>query len=120
MTIFLTAVHVMVCIFLIAVILLQAGRGGGLADVAATNQMQNVLGSQSNTILTRITEVCAIIFVITSVSLGILATQKNKSLIDKNRGLVNLKPPVSVPVVPPQPAKEAAATATETAAPEKK
>ncbi|MBI3315737.1 MAG: preprotein translocase subunit SecG [Candidatus Omnitrophica bacterium] len=86
MYIFLIVVHVLVCFVLIAVILLQAGRGGGLSEMVG-GQVQNLFGTQTNTFMTRATEVSAIIFIVTSLSLGILSTQRGKSLVEKARVL---------------------------------
>jgi preprotein translocase subunit SecG len=98
MYIFLILVHVFVCLVLIAVILLQAGRGGGLSDMVG-GQVQNLFGTQTNTFMTRATEVCAVVFVITSLSLGILSTQRGKSLVEKQRfaRLPGMVLPVSAP-----------------------
>ena len=90
MVVFLIVVHVFVCLVLIAVILLQAGRGGGLSDIAGS-QPQSILGTQTNAFMTRATEVCAVIFIITSLTLAIISTQKGKSLMEKNRMVEALK-----------------------------
>lgn len=111
---FLMVVHVFVCLVLIAVILLQAGKGGGLADFAGGNQAQSILGTQTNTFMTRATEVCAIIFVITSLSLGILSTQKGKSLIEKEIAAGKFKP-VQTKAAAPAPAAEQAQDAVQKA-----
>lgn len=113
---FLIIVHVIICFFLIAVILLQAGRGGGFSEMAGGNQMQSVLGSQSNVFMTRLTEVVAILFILTSLSLGILSTHKNKSLIEKNRSLLESKAAPSVPAESETEAPKAAVEATSPAA----
>ena len=85
MQIFLITIHVIACLFLIAVILLQAGRGGGLSDIAGGSQAQSILGTETNTFMKRMTEIFAIIFIITSLSLGIISTHKVKSLIEQKR-----------------------------------
>src|SRR3989338_8649340 len=95
MVVFLIVVHVFVCLVLIAVILLQAGRGGGLSDIAGS-QPQSILGTQTNAFMTRATEVCAVVFIITSLTLAIISTQKGKSLMEKNRMVEALK--TSIPV----------------------
>lgn len=87
MQIFLIIVHVIACLFLIAVILLQAGRGGGLSDIAGGSQAQSILGTETNTFMKRLTEIFAIIFIITSLSLGIISTHRGKSLMEQ-RGMV--------------------------------
>ncbi len=102
MYLFVLIVHVVVCIFLILVILLQAGRGGGLSDMAGSGGMheQNILGTQTNSFMTRTTTVSAILFIITSISLGIISTQKGKSLIEKRHFLQ-----IPKSVTQPQPPK---------------
>jgi len=76
-------IHVIVSKFLIAVILLQAGRGGGLADSFGGSQMQNLFGTKSTTVLTKMTAGCAIMFIITCLSLAIISSNRSKSVIDK-------------------------------------
>ena len=76
-------IHVVASIFLIAVILLQAGRGGGLADSFGGSQMQNLFGTKSTTVLAKMTAGCAIMFIITCLSLAIISSHRSKSLIDK-------------------------------------
>ena len=78
----LTVVHVIISLFLIAVILLQAGKGGGLADTFGGSQMQNLFGTKSTTVLTKLTAVCAIGFIVTCISLAIISSKKGKSIID--------------------------------------
>lgn len=83
-------IHVMASIFLIMVILLQAGKGGGLADSFGGSQMQNLFGTKSTTVLTKLTTGCAVLFIITCLSLAIISSHRSRSLVDK----INI--PVSV------------------------
>ena len=78
----LIVIHVIISLFLIAVILLQAGKGGGLADTFGGSQMQNLFGTKSTTVLTKLTAVCAIGFIVTCISLAIISSKKGKSIID--------------------------------------
>ncbi|MBU1932373.1 MAG: preprotein translocase subunit SecG [Candidatus Omnitrophica bacterium] len=78
----LIAIHVISSLFLIAVILLQAGRGGGLADSFGGSQMQNLFGTKSTNVLTKLTTICAALFIITCLSLAILSGQRSRSLVD--------------------------------------
>ncbi|MGH7197651.1 MAG: preprotein translocase subunit SecG [Candidatus Omnitrophota bacterium] len=96
-------VHIFVCLVLIAVILLQAGRGGGLSEMIGGGQPNTLFGTQTNVFMTRATEVCAVVFVITSLSLGILSIQRGKSLIEKEMLTRSLKG--SAPAIPALPAK---------------
>ncbi|OGW90881.1 MAG: preprotein translocase subunit SecG [Omnitrophica bacterium RIFCSPHIGHO2_02_FULL_63_14] len=111
MYIFLIIVHTLVCFFLIAVILLQAGRGGGLSEMAGGGQTQSIFGTQTNVFMMRLTEVCAVVFILTSLSLALLSTHRGKSLMVRERALAQA---VSA-VVPKPPA--AAAPAAEVPAP---
>ncbi len=117
---FLIVIHVIVCLVLIAVILLQAGRGGGLSDAIGGGQPNSIFGTQTNVFMTRATEVCAVVFIVTSLSLGILSAQKGKSLVERDRFAEAIRQampaaastaPVEVPAVPQAP------TAPITAAP---
>ncbi len=105
MYVFLIAVHIFVCLVLIAVILLQAGRGGGLSDIAG-GQPQSILGTQTNAFMTRATEVCAVIFILTSLVLGIMSVHKGKSLMEKNRLVEVLKQSVPAQTQEATPAPE--------------
>jgi len=94
---FILTVHVLVCFVLIAVILLQAGRGGGVAD-AFGGTAQSILGTRGAAFLTKATTTCAILFMLTSIGLAILSAQKGRSLME------NVRP---VPVkAQPKPAKQ--------------
>ena len=91
MYIFVLIVHVIVCFVLIMVVLLQAGRGGGFSEMMGGGQPQSIFGTQTNTFMTRATEVCAVLFIVTSLSLGILSTQRGKSLMEKRMLMNSLK-----------------------------
>ena len=73
-------VHIVACIILIAVILLQAGRGGGLNESFGAEGAQSVLGTQAPVILKKATTISAIVFLVTSLSLGIVTARKGRSL----------------------------------------
>ena len=112
MYIFLMIVHVFVCLVLIAVVLLQAGRGGGFSEMMGGSQPQSIFGTQTNTFMTRATEVCAVLFIVTSLSMGILSTQRGKSLMEKRMLVDTLKK--SSPVLPVE-AKTAQASVAQAA-----
>ncbi len=81
----LIVIHVIISLFLIAVILLQAGKGGGVADTFGGSQMQNMFGTKSTTVLTKLTAVCAIGFIVTCISLAIISSHKARSIVDNVR-----------------------------------
>jgi len=73
--------HVFVSIVLIAVILLQAGKGGGLSG-AFGGASQELFGTKSSAFLNRATSVCAILFLITCLSLGVISSRQRVSLME--------------------------------------
>src|SRR5262249_40486196 len=76
MLILLTIIHVLVCLFLIIVVLLQSGKAADLAGAFGGMGSQTAFGPRgSATLLSKATTGSAIIFMITSLSLSILATR---------------------------------------------
>jgi len=72
-----TALHVLACLFLILVVLLQSGKGGGMGIAFGGGGSQTVFGSSgAGNFLTRATAVTAGIFMLTSVSLAYFASQQ--------------------------------------------
>lgn len=75
----LSILHIFVCFFLILVVLLQQGRGGGLgAFGGATAQVFG--GRGAGNFMTRLTAVCAAIFMATSISLAYLSSAGDREL----------------------------------------
>src|ERR1700757_1543128 len=74
----LLAVHVLVCIFLIIVVLLQSGKAADLAGAFGGMGSQTAFGPRgSATLLSKATTVSAVIFMITSLSLSIIASRQS-------------------------------------------
>lgn len=66
-----TTLHVLVSVFLIFVILLQPGKGDGMAALGGGGNSSSVFGGRGSvTFLAKVTEVCAVIFMITSLTLA--------------------------------------------------
>jgi preprotein translocase subunit SecG len=83
LAILLTILHVGVCMFLIMVVLLQTGKSADLAGAFGGGGSQTALGSRgAATILTKLTTTSAVLFMVTSLSLAIVATRKAPSLMD--------------------------------------
>jgi preprotein translocase subunit SecG len=75
MLILVTIIHVIVCLFLIGVVLLQSGKAADLAGAFGGLGSQTVFGPRgSATVLTRATSISAVLFMVTSLSLSLLAT----------------------------------------------
>jgi preprotein translocase subunit SecG len=76
MEILLTLVHVLVCLFLIVVVLLQSGKAADLAGAFGGMGSQTAFGPRgSATLLSKATTVSAVVFMLTSLTLSILATR---------------------------------------------
>src|SRR5580698_2170050 len=90
MLILITIVHVIVCIFLIIVVLLQSGKAADLAGAFGGMGSQTAFGPRgSATLLSQVTTASAIVFMITSLSLSILATRgaaAANTVLDKSQG----------------------------------
>jgi preprotein translocase subunit SecG len=80
MTTFLSIVHVFVCMFLILVVLLQQGRGGGLGSAFGGASQQVFGGRGAGNFMTRLTWGCAMVFILTSVSLAYIASSGDRTL----------------------------------------
>src|SRR5437762_8103503 len=88
-----TALHIAVCIALMAAILLQSGKGGGLAGTFGAGSSQTLFGGRgAASFLSRATTTLAVIFFVTSLTLGLQASRSSgrRSLIQeeaRRRGL---------------------------------
>ena len=83
MTVFLTILHIVVCITLILIVLLQAGKGANMG-AAFGGSSQTVFGSGgAGTFLGKMTAAVAIIFMLTSITLTYTASRKPSGLMDK-------------------------------------
>ena len=86
MFIFLIVVHVIICFVLIAVILLQAGRGQGLTGASFSGGgVQSLFGTRTADFLTKATTVSAIFFLFTCIGLDVIETQRSRSLFEAKR-----------------------------------
>jgi preprotein translocase subunit SecG len=105
MIIALTVIHVLMCFAIIAIVLLQAGKGADIGSAFGGAGSQAVFGSMGTpTVLGKITGVIAIIFTITSFSLALLGGERASSVVRE-------APPASAPAAPSAPAQTPAAPA---------
>ncbi len=92
MVILLTIIHVFVCVFLVVVVLLQSGQSGDIAAAFGGMGSQTAFGPRgAATVLTKATTWCAVIFMITSIALSVLASRRTGS----GSVLQNYKAPAS-------------------------
>lgn len=78
--VFAILLHVFVSLVLVAVVLLQQGKGGGMGAAFGGATTQVFGGRGAGNLLTRTTAVCAAIFMTTSVSLAHLSTSKDRAI----------------------------------------
>ncbi len=76
MVVLLTILHVFVCLFLVIVVLLQSGKAADLAGAFGGMGSQTAFGARgSATVLSKATTVAAGLFMVTSMTLAIMATR---------------------------------------------
>jgi preprotein translocase subunit SecG len=92
---FVIVVHVVVCLFLIGVVLLQQGRSADLEGAFGGQGSQTAFGPRAAAnVLTRLTTWSAVIFMVTSISLTVLYQRTTGS----HSVLENMKSaPISAP-----------------------
>src|SRR5438874_2363543 len=84
MVTFITIIHVFVCIFLMLVVLLQAGKGGGMGVAFGSATSSAVFGGRgAGNFLERVTVGTAITFMLTSMSLAYYASQSDSARLQK-------------------------------------
>jgi preprotein translocase subunit SecG len=112
------AVHVLVSLFLIFVILLQPGRADGMAAFGGGGGASSVFGGRGSvTFLAKVTEVCAAIFMITSLTLAyrsshsdsVLRSRRNMAAQEATQKQGPANPPLPTGQTAPAPATGGAA-----------
>jgi len=77
-----TIVHVIICFVLIVAVLLQSGKAADLAGAFGGVGSQTAFGPRgSATILSKVTTICAILFMFTSLGLWVLSAKETKSVL---------------------------------------
>ena len=116
MQILITVIHVTVCIILVLVVLLQAGKGANMGAVFGGSS-QTIFGSGGpGTFLGKMTTIVAVIFMLTSFSLSYTASRKGSSLMEgasrpeaqKAAPAAPAAPPAAPPATPAAPVAPAA------------
>jgi preprotein translocase subunit SecG len=110
MTIVITILHIAVSIFMIAVVLLQSGKGAEMGASFGSSGSQSVFGAGGgSTFLSKMTTGVAIIFMLTSLTLAYISGQPSSSSIMSGKS----RPAATVPAqkAPTAPAQSAPAAA---------
>jgi preprotein translocase subunit SecG len=104
MVTFLAVVHILACLALVGLVLIQDSKGGGVFTSQATSN--SVLGATGATSLAQtMTKVMAVIFALTCIGLSILSARSEKSVVDSALP--------AAATLPATPAETAPATAPE-------
>ncbi len=91
-----TIFYVLVCLVLLMAILLQQGRGGDIAAAFGGSGSQTAFGARAGaTLLTRITTVTAVLFIVGAVVLGIVSHDRGSSSVVSGKSA-----PISAPAAP--------------------
>ncbi|WP_298269288.1 preprotein translocase subunit SecG [Geobacter sp.] len=114
MMILLIILHILVSIALIAIVLLQSGKGAEMGASFGASGSQSVFGAGGGTtFLSKLTTGAAIIFMLTSLTLAYLSGQPGTSSIMPSKGIPTSTPqkaapaPTTKPQQPVPPAQQA-------------
>lgn len=119
MTIFLTTIHILACLILIAVVLLQSGKGAEMGASFGSSGSQSVFGAGGGTsFLSKITAIAAVVFMLGSLALAYVSGLPSSSSIMSDKSspaTVDKAPAQTVPAgqspLTPAPAQGKPATA---------
>jgi preprotein translocase subunit SecG len=101
---FVLTIYVLVCLVLMLVVLLQQGKGGDIANAFGGGSSQAAFGARAGaTVLSRATTICAVLFVVGAVLLGILGNQDRGSVLGGRQQSAPAAPAPGTPAPAPPP-----------------
>ena len=101
MSIFLIITHVIVCIALILIVLLQTGKGADMGAAFGGGGSQTLFGSTgASTFLSKLTTIAAIVFMLTSLGLAYMSSHIKEDSI-----IMDKKAPMEQQAIPLAPEK---------------
>jgi preprotein translocase subunit SecG len=112
MIVLLVIIHVIVCIALIMIVLLQTGKGADIGAAFGGGASNTLFGTTgASTFLSKATTVAAVVFMLTSLALAYLASQRpSRSVVSEVPAAVETKAPEAAPAQSAPPAPAAAET----------
>ena len=111
-----TALYILACFTMMLVVYLQQGKGGDIASAfGGGGSSQSAFGARSGaTVLSRATTICAILFMVGALALGIIGRRGPGSVIGGRTPVTQPSTPATTPATPagatPAPATPAPAT----------
>jgi preprotein translocase subunit SecG len=82
----LNTLAVLICLFMICLILIQRGKGGGLAGAFGGVGGSSAFGTKAGDVFTRVTMIAAAIWIVLSMLLVVAYNRPRKSAFDDGRG----------------------------------
>src|SRR6185369_5617540 len=99
-----TALFILVCLTMMLVVYLQQGKGGDIASAFGGASSQAAFGARSGaTVLSRATWICAAIFMIGALTLGIIGKRGPGSVVGGRTPLTQPSSPTPSPFAQPVP-----------------
>jgi preprotein translocase subunit SecG len=101
---FVTAIHLLVCVFIILVVLLQSGKSGDISAAFGGQGSQTAFGPRgAATALSRATTWSAVAFMITSITLSVYASKHGgpSSVLQGLKSQPVKTQPAQTPATPP-------------------
>jgi preprotein translocase subunit SecG len=105
----LTVLHIIVCLMVMLVVLIQPGKSGGLGAALGGAGAQQIFGGRgAGNFLTRTTWISASVFFVTSITLAYISTSTGDSLQNLGRARAKAQPTETAPAAgtSPKPADQ--------------
>jgi preprotein translocase subunit SecG len=101
MTALITIIHIIVCIILVVAVLLQSGKSADLAGAFGGAGSQSTFGPRgAQTLLSKATTICAVLFMFTSIGLWLLSSRESGSVFEGQEAPVQEKAAVTTTTSP--------------------
>ena len=107
-----TALYILICLAMMLAVYLQQGKGGDIASAFGGASSQAAFGARSGaTVLSRATWICAVVFMVGALALGIIGKRGTGSVLGGRTPLTQPSSPATAPPTQPVPAPVAPAPA---------
>ncbi len=76
--------HIVVCVLLILIVLMQGSKSEGLSGIFGGGGSGTLFGTGTRTFLAKVATVLGIMFMLTSISLTVLVSKRSPSVMEKS------------------------------------